>query len=236
MHMDNRRCAVVLATDVRLMRDALQCGLHGRSRYAVVGAANSAQETVQLVTTLKPHVVLAASNIARAAGFIAAITRTSPGTRTVAFAVANEEGEILACAEAGVSGYVLREAAVEDVIRSLDAALRGEVVCPPAIAACAFARIANLAADRRASKRLQLPDRQSQILALISEGLTNKEIASRLGIELSTVKNHIHALLINLGVRRRSQAVAKYRPTNSSTSIETRTLMLGQSSVLGRKI
>lgn len=216
MRMENRTCTVVLAANVRLVRDALQWALQRRPGYMVVGTANDAQESLCLAAALKPDIVLAESAIARAAGLIRTIARTSPATRTIAFAVENDQGEILACAEAGVSGYVLRDGSLEDVVHSLDAALRNEVVCTPAIVACAFARIANLAADRRGATRgLRLPDRQSQILSLIEEGLTNKEIASRLGIEPSTVKNHIHALLNKMGVRRRSQAVAKYRLTQN---------------------
>lgn len=225
MQTELRNCTVVLATDVRLVHDSLQWAISRQPGYTIVGAARTSQELLRLATALKPDVVLAESAIARAAGLIRAIARISAATRTVAFGVANEEGEILACAEAGVSGYVLREAGLEEMIRALDAAQRGELVCPPAIVACAFARIANLAADRRGSAlRLRLPDRQSQILALIEEGLSNKEIACRLGIELSTVKNHVHALLIKMGVRRRTQAVAKYRlsqgpPQRSTCSV-----------------
>jgi two-component system, NarL family, nitrate/nitrite response regulator NarL len=217
MQTEVRTCTVVLGTDIRLVRDALQCAIHRPPRYAVIGAGRSAKELLHLAATLKPDIVLTDSVIARAAGLIRAISRVSPETRTVAFAVGNEAAEILACAEAGVSGYALRDAPLGEIANALDAAIRGEVVCPPAIVACAFARIANLAVHRHGSTvRLRLPDRQTQILSLIDEGLSNKEIACRLDITLSTVKNHVHALLTRMGVRRRSQAVAKYRLTHNS--------------------
>lgn len=212
MQMERRGCTVVLATDVRLIHDSLEWAIGRRVGYSIVGAANSGQELLRLAASLKPNLVLAESAIARSAGLVRAILRTSASTKTVAFGVANLAEEIMACAEAGVSGYVLRDAGVEEMFRALDAALRGEVMCPPAIVASAFARIAILAADRNGFAPChRLPDRQSQILELIEEGLSNKEIACRLGIELSTVKNHVHALLIKLGARRRSEAVAKYR-------------------------
>jgi two-component system, NarL family, nitrate/nitrite response regulator NarL len=216
MQMECRGRTVLVATDVRLIHDSLEWAIGRRGGYSIVGAANSSQELLRLAALLKPDLVIAEWAIARSAGLVSAITRASASTRTVAFGVANAVEEILACAEAGVSGYVLRNAGMEETFHALDAALRGEVMCPPAIVACAFERIANLAADRNSfAPRHRLPDRQSQILALIEEGLSNKEIAVRLGIELSTVKNHVHSLLIKIGVRTRSEAVAKYRQAQS---------------------
>jgi DNA-binding NarL/FixJ family response regulator len=212
MQTERRRCTVVLATDVRLFHDSLEWAIGRRDGYSIVGSAKSSQDLLLLATSLKPNLVLAESAIARSAGLVCAIGRASASTRTVAFGVANLTEEILACAEAGVSGYVLRDAGLEETFHALESALRGEVMCPPTIVACAFERIASLAADRNGfAPRYRLPDRQSQILALIEEGLANKEIACRLGIRLSTVKNHVHALLIKMGVRSRSEAVAKNR-------------------------
>lgn len=209
---------MVLGANIRLVLEALQWAFQRRRLYTVIGASLTTQDLLRLVATLKPDIVLAELSMARATGLIRAIVRAPPSTRTVAFAVPNDNVAILDCIEAGVCGYVLRDAGLDEILDALDAARRGEFACPPALMACAFARIANLAAQQRGSSHhLRLPDRQSQILALIEEGLTNKEIAGRLGIELSTVKNHVHALLTKMGVRRRSQAVARYRVTHSSS-------------------
>lgn len=219
MQTELRTHRVVLATDIRVILEAIQWAFQRRRHYAVIGASTSSQDLLRLAAVMKPDIVLAESSIVRAAGLIRAIVRASPTTRTVAFAVPDDQVEILDCIEAGVCGYVLRDAGLDEILRALDAAVRGEFACPPAIVACAFERIATLAAHRhRSAPRLRLPDRQTQILSLIEEGLTNKEIACRLGIELSTVKNHVHALLTKMGVRRRSQAAAKYRLTHNSSS------------------
>lgn len=218
MQRELRTHTVLLATDVRLVLEALRWAIPRRRQYAVIGAGMTSTELLQLAAAMKPDIVLAESCFARATGLIRSIVRASPSTRTVAFGVPNDQAEILDCIEAGVCGYVLRDAGLEEILHALDAAVRGEVVCPPDIVACAFARIANLAAHRRGpAHRLRLPDRQTEILSLIEQGLTNKEIANRLGIELSTVKNHVHALLTKMGVHRRSQAVVKYRLTRSSS-------------------
>lgn len=219
MQTELRSPTVTVAAEMRLVVEALQWAFQRRRHFVVLGASQSSHELLRLAAAMKPDIVLAESSLARTPGLISAIVRASPSTRTVTFAVTNDKSEILDCIEAGVCGYVLRDAGVDEIHQSLDTVLRGEFACPPAIVACAFARIASLAAHRqRAAHRLRLPDRQTQILALIEEGLTNKEIACRLGIELSTVKNHIHTLLTKMGVRRRSQAVAKYRLANNSSA------------------
>lgn len=214
MQRELRARTILLAAEVRLLIEALRWAIARCPHYSVIGAGLSSTEVLKLNAAMKPDIILAESRIARAAGLIGAIARASPATKTVAFAVSNDRTEILDCIEAGVCGYVLRDGNLDDILHALHAAVRGEVLCPPDIVACAFARMADLATHRRApSHGLRLPDRQTQILSLIAEGLTNKEIAGRLGIELSTVKNHVHALLANMGVHRRSQAAAKYRLT-----------------------
>jgi DNA-binding NarL/FixJ family response regulator len=216
MQRELRARTILLATDVRLLIEALRWAIARGPHYAVIGAGMTSAEVLKLTAAMKPDILLAESWITRGAGLIGAVARASPTTKTVAFGVANDRAEILACIEAGVCGYVLRDAKLEDMFHALDAAVREEVLCPPDIVACAFARIANLATQRQAPTHgLRLSDRQTQILSLIAEGLTNKEIAGRLGIELATVKNHVHALLTNMGVHRRSQAAAKYRFTHS---------------------
>lgn len=212
MQEDPPARTVLLGCDVRVVVEALNWAIPRSRQYVVVGAGLDCRELLQLAAALKPDLILAESAIARASGFICGVVRESPSTKTVAFAVLKDHAEILECIEAGVCGFALRDASLQQIVQALDAAVRGEAVCPPEIVACAFARIANLAAHRhKPMDRPRLPDRQSQILALIKDGLTNKEIAKELGIELSTVKNHVHALFTNMGVRRRSQAIAKFR-------------------------
>lgn len=213
MQREPKTCYVLIACDIRMIRDSLQRTIGNQQGYVVVGTASCSREVLRLVNAFKPDIVLADSGLAREDGLAQSVARVSPATRIVAFAVTESEQEILGCAEAGVAGYVLRDAALEDMIRALDATMRGELLCAPNMAARAFKRIADLAAHARnpPDGSCTLPSRQFQVLFLISEGLSNKEIARRLGIEVSTVKNHVHILLTKMGVRRRSQAVSRFQ-------------------------
>jgi DNA-binding NarL/FixJ family response regulator len=145
-------------------------------------------------------------------GLVRAVHERAPDARIVALGISGEEADVLPLAEAGIAGWLTREASVEDLCETVASAAAGEAVCSPRIAASLLRRVAALAADRRLGPTATpLTRRQREILALIDEGLSNKEIARRLSIELATVKNHVHNILEKLQVRRRAEAAALVR-------------------------
>jgi two-component system nitrate/nitrite response regulator NarL len=146
-----------------------------------------------------------------------------PALRIVAVAVAELEGDIIACAEAGISGYVAQDGTVEDLIATITRALGGELVCPPRIAALLFNRVATLAADRLpGALDAALTRREWQIAGLIARGLQNKEIARCLGLSNATIKNHVHNILHKLDIRRRGEIVGwRFDPDPWRDSVAT---------------
>ncbi len=130
----------------------------------------------------------------------------------MALAVSEVESDVLAWAEAGVVGYVPREASLEDLVSTIEAVVRGELRCSPRIAATLFRRVTKLSANRRHTPQgIHLTPRELEILDLIDHGLSNKQIAGKLGIEVATVKNHVHNILEKLQVNRRGEAAARMR-------------------------
>src|SRR5262249_53481217 len=138
------------------------------------------------------------------------IARAHARTRIVALGIAETEREVIACAEAGVTAYVPRAASAADAVDVIAAVARGEARCPPRIVGSLLRRIAAMAAERESDpvKGLlaALTARESEIFTLLQQGLPNKLISRRLGIELSTVKNHVHSVFSKLGMRRRAEA------------------------------
>lgn len=127
--------------------------------------------------------------------------------RIVALGIREVESEVLACAAAGIDGYVRLDAAVDDVVAVIESVMRGELVCSPKVAASLYYSVASLSTDGGAV----LTSRELQVVELMNHGLSNKEISRRLLIETSTAKNHVQNILQKLGVHRRGQAVAKLR-------------------------
>jgi len=130
--------------------------------------------------------------------------------KIVALGLEESERVILPIIEAGAAAYVLKEASVEELAEVIERVLRGEAVCSPQIASKMFSRLADLARDRRRVERLEalaLTSRELEVLQLVADGYSNKEIASELFLSFHTVKNHVHNILEKLKVRHRSQAV-----------------------------
>src|SRR5262249_22616877 len=117
------------------------------------------------------------------------------------------ESEVLACAAAGVDGYVRTDAALGDLVTVIESAMRGELVCSPKVAATLYHSISSLSADNG----LCLTSGERELVELMNRGLSNKKISRRLRIEPCTAKNHVQNILHKLGVHRRGQAVAKLR-------------------------
>jgi DNA-binding NarL/FixJ family response regulator len=125
------------------------------------------------------------------------------------------EGQVIALAELGVLGFVEGEATLDELIASVISAARGEASFPARIATTLLRRVSSGATRPREPGADSLTVRERQVVQLIAEGLSNKEIAARLGIEVATVKNHVHNILEKLDVNRRSDAVARLRVVES---------------------
>jgi two-component system, NarL family, nitrate/nitrite response regulator NarL len=208
------KTSIFIVADIRLYREGLARCL--AEKYDVVGTASDGEEAVQRAFELRPELVLVDMAMLESAPTVRAIVELESPVRVVALAVPETEGHVLACAEAGISGYVPREASLRDLLATIDNVANGEVVCSPRIVASLFQRVATLATQRvPSSPYTMLTAREAEVVDLIDQGLSNKEIAGQLFIEVATVKNHVHNILEKLQVRRRSDAAARLRASGT---------------------
>ena len=199
---------VVVASEIRLYRDALERSFREARGIHLVGTASGAADTLRKAEALAPDVLLLDMAMEDAFAVARQVPRVSGATRIVALGMPEIEAEIIACAQMGIAGYVPRGASLSDAFEAVHAAARGELRCSPRIAGVLFRHIASISHGRgTAPPRMALTAREAQILRLLQEGLSNKMISRNLGIELPTVKNHVHSLLAKLGVHRRAEAV-----------------------------
>lgn len=207
---------VFIVSDVRLHRDGLAQALVRYSHIDVAGTAPAGAEVLDLVRQDPPDAVLLDNTISGGLTMATVLAQEAPGTKVVVFAVSEGDAQVIACAEAGAAAYVPADASVDDLVRVLESAVRGELMCSPKIAATLFNRLALLAAVRaRPHEEPALTGREAEITALIDQGLSNKEIARRLCIETTTVKNHVHNILEKLHVHRRGEAAAYARRSST---------------------
>ncbi len=199
---------VLIAADIRLYREGLAQILSGHDNIGVVGATASAQETLAAVPGTHPDVVLLDMAMPESLTVVRVLADAEPAVKVVALAVAESEQDVIACAEAGVAGYVLREGSLGDLLATVESVSRGEAICSPRMTATLLRRLALLAGGR---PQTPLTARELEIVRLVDQGLSNKDIARRLCIEVATVKNHVHNVLEKLQVHRRGEAAARLR-------------------------
>jgi len=134
-----------------------------------------------------------------------------PGCKIIMLDVPANEKTVLACIEiAGAMGYVTEGGSLDDLLHTVRSAMSGETPCPPRVAHLLFARVSELSqqiALARSDGSKSLTRREQAIVSAIEKGLSNKEIAAQLGIEVSTVKNHVHNILDKLKQHNRQAAV-----------------------------
>jgi DNA-binding NarL/FixJ family response regulator len=196
---------VYVVSDVRLYREGLIASLARQSQLDVLGAGCSS-DVLSQIAPLQPQVLL----LDLAARDSLTIPRHAqqilPGLLVVAFAVAEMEENVLACAEAGISAFVAQDGSVEDLVAAVLHALRGEVMCSPRIAALLFSRVATLSGGWPTTPAdASLTPREREIAALVACNLRNKEIARRLCLGPATIKNHVHNILQKLNIHRRGE-------------------------------
>jgi DNA-binding NarL/FixJ family response regulator len=202
---------VFIVSDVRLLCDGLVLSLSQQPSLGVVGSADLTISPMDIAAA-RPDVVLLDVGTPGGLDTLLAFRQGLPDLKIVAIAVADIEQEVVACAEAGVSGFVSRNGSIQDLVAAVHCAVRNELVCSPRIAALLFSRIVALGSERSHSQdNSALTRREHEIASLMTQGLSNKEIARQLRIQNATVKNHIHSILGKLHVRRRGEVAARMR-------------------------
>jgi len=215
--------SLVVIAPIRLFREGLSDLFREREGFDVVATAVSRDDGLARIRESRPDIVLIALGPGAGAPLVNEIVVTAPGTRVVMLGIADDDPEVLPLAEAGVAGYVTTEASADEIVLVVESVARGEMPCSPRLAATLLQRVATLAQERRTpSELVTLTSREREIVALIGEGLSNKEIASGLCIEVATVKNHVHNILEKLNVTRRADAAALVRRQPSHSSLDPR--------------
>jgi two-component system nitrate/nitrite response regulator NarL len=195
--------SMVLVDDSALSREALAAQLRSEDWTGDVHSAVDAHATVCLPLDPQPAVVLVSLASVDGLQILRAVRTAFPNTKVIAIAVSEHGDEALACARTGVAGIVLRSGTLRDLKATVAGVVRGETVCPPSVVGALVRHMADAADGHGPVDDGHLTSREREVLVFIEQGLTNKEIARRLGIEERTVKNHVHNLLEKLRVRHR---------------------------------
>ena len=200
---------LLVATPVRLYSEGLKLLLDAEPTIDVVGIALDEAAGISSTVALRPEIVLVDMELPNAARLLRTLASGSPPTKVIALGMEESDDGLVACIEAGAAGWVPREGSVAELVARIRSAGRGEMDCSPRMVGRLAEQVANLAVQLAVRKSdPHLTARESEIIRLIEEGLSNKQIAGRLHIELSTVKNHVHRIIEKLDVTRRGEVAA----------------------------
>jgi len=196
---------VAVIASVRLYREALAAHLEGAG-LTVVLCLGTADQDLALLATIQPAVVLIDVSCLENLHLVPAIVRHLPGARVVAIGVRETEQDVVGCAQAGVCGYVFVDARLTDLVKTVLDALSDSLSFPPAVTRILISRLAQ--APLTVGPWSALTPRELEVVEYLRLGFTNKEIARKLGIQVATVKNHMHNLLQKLRVHGRAAAAS----------------------------
>lgn len=201
---------VVVADDQTMIREALATMLDLLPDIDVVGAARDGSEAVALVLEHRPDVLLTDLRmpVLDGAGATALVTEKCPETAVVVLTTFDDEESILAALQAGARGYLTKEAGREEIAAAIRSAAAGQAVLDVSVQA----RLLRAATGGRSPSVEPLPPdltpREIEVLTLIGEGLSNREVAKRMFVGEATVKTHINNLFAKTGLRDRAAAVS----------------------------
>jgi DNA-binding NarL/FixJ family response regulator len=207
---------VLLADDQALFREALATLLGARPEVQVVGEAGDGFQALQRSADLRPDVVLMDLHMPVLDGIAATrrLRAEQPEVRVLALTTFDDDEDVFEALRAGALGYLLKDVSSDRLVEGVLAAARGESVLQPSVAAKVVARLAQLdAAPRSRPQPLVVPlsDRELDVLRLLADGRSNREIAGELFLAEGTVKNHVTNVLAKLGARDRTQAALRAR-------------------------
>jgi len=198
---------ILIVDDHPVTREGLHSALDLAEEVEVVGEAATGEEAVEFVRGLQPDVVFMDVRMPGMSGIEAtrAIREVSPDTRVILFTVDESRASISEAIQAGVSGYLLKDASVDELVNAARLALEGKAVIHPQLTR-AFIEEVQFAEKR--PDTAPLSKREKEILQKVAYGATTKEVARDLGISPHTVKTHLERIFEKLGANDRAQAVA----------------------------
>jgi NarL family two-component system response regulator LiaR len=197
---------VLIVDDHKLVRQGLRFLLEQEDGIEVVGECADGQSAIQAVRTLQPTVVLLDLFLPGqdGIGVLTQIKQDRPATEVLMLTSSVDEEHLLAAVRAGALAYLPKTAGVDQVVTSVRAAAKGESVMEPRIAARLVREVRQAAAARQPLD--QLSPRELEVLAALSRGRSNRQIARALQISEETVKAHVSSILAKLGLADRTQA------------------------------
>ena len=201
---------LLIVDDHEVVRQGLSAMLGRRPGFQVVGEAGTVAEAVDAARRFRPDLIVMDVRLPDGSGIEACreIRAELPDTRVVMLTSYPDEEAVFAAIIAGASGYLLKQVRARDLVAALEAVGRGESLLDPAVTGKFLERMRRIASSDESDELAALTPQERKILALVAEGMTNKQIAAEVFLSDKTVKNYVSSILAKLNLERRAQAAA----------------------------
>jgi DNA-binding NarL/FixJ family response regulator len=201
---------ILLVEDNRVLREGIAAMINAEADMKVVASSGGNGGTLLQARKLRPHVVLLDLGLRNENGmrFVTSLTKGFPEIKVIGMGLIPSQLDIIESVEAGASGFILKDATMEDFLGTIRSVARGTKVLPPPLAGSLFSHVIEHALKKgkgRLANAVRMTKREREITLLIAEGLSNKEIAQRLNVATYTVKSHVHNILEKLALHSRLQ-------------------------------
>jgi DNA-binding NarL/FixJ family response regulator len=214
-----RKIQILVVEDNRVLRDGIVAMLNEQADMRVVASIESSNKILLKARQIKPHVILMdmGMNIVKDMPVVKLIKEKMPDAKVIGMGFIPTQSDIIEFVEAGASGFILKVATVKEFLWTVRSVANGEKVLPPSLTDSLFSHVAELALKKKKGKTnniVKMTQREREIIVLIAEGLSNKEIAERLNIATHTVKSHVHNIMEKLALHTRLQIAVYTREGN----------------------
>ena len=206
-----KKIHIIIIEDNRLLRDGIAAMINEQSDLKVITAITERERSLTKIFTLNPDVVLIDLGLRsqNSLQIIRSIKKKSPDIKLIVMDLLPVEADILDFVKAGASGFILKDAMVHEFLKTIRSVAAGEKVLPPHMTGSLFSQIVERAVNGSENadllKAVRMTKREQQVIELISDGMTNKEIGNILHLSPFTVKSHVHNILEKMTLHSRVQ-------------------------------
>ena len=220
-----KKTGVVVIEDNRLLRDGISVMINEQPNLKVIGAFSETEKSITKITELKPDVILIDLGLRtkNSLHIVKAFKERSPDIKVIVMDLMPVEDDILDFVKAGAEGFILKDAKVHEFLKTISSVAAGEKVLPSHMTGSLFSQIIERAISGKKNPHLveqavKMTKREQEVVNLIAEGRSNKEIGKLLHLSPFTVKSHVHNILEKMALHSRLQ-IANYVHTNKDYNL-----------------
>jgi DNA-binding NarL/FixJ family response regulator len=205
-----RKRRILIIGDNRVLCNGITAMLNGQPDMRVVGAIRSGNNVLLRASQTKPDIILLdlGLTVYKESSLVESIRKTIPETKVIGMSFIPSQSDIVEFVEAGASGFIMKDATVKEFLGTVRSVALGSKVLPPSLTNSLFTHVLELALKKGKEKiasAVRMTKREREIIALIADNMSNKEIAERLNIATHTVKSHVHNIMEKLALHSRLQ-------------------------------